>query len=433
MAAADMAAELPFPLHHVGRLHKSGPSSLSRPFAGTPLACNDIRQQLDTGSTALPTLLHASSARRDRLARPFLQSAICKTVRNSSVRTCPPPVHRLAVSGLVAIVLCGCVGPPSRVDTAAEQRAANNPAALTRIADIAAQAGDVQAADAFYKRAVTLDPANADSQIKYAQTLTAQGHIEEAIEQLTQAHAASPENPRVAATLGKLLVLSHRAGPATSVFRSALNTHPNNLPLLVGLGVALDAGQNPAAAQDVYRRVLAIEPHSTAARNDLALSLALSGHSAEALEQFRVLHTEMSEIGAPQSALATVSGNLALTYGLQGDLRDAAQTAATSLTPADLADNMRFYSALAPAGPAPGAGSELPAAPAVSPARPPAPETLTGWLSAGCCILAAAGRWSVRLGRGSSALPAQYGLRSPCAARRLKPRRRCQIRRISKH
>lgn len=287
------------------------------------------------------------------------------------MQTLPLQVRSIAASGLVAMALCGCVGPPNRIDTAAEQRAANDPAALTRIADAAAQSGEAQTADAFYKRAITLDPANVDSQIKYARTLTAQGRAEEAVEQLTRARAASPQNPRLAATLGKLLVLVHRAGPATSVFRDALNTHPNDLALLVGLGVALDADQNPAAAQDLYRRVLAVEPHSTAARNDLALSLALSGHPAEALEQFRRLRAEMSQAGASQSALATVSGNLALTYGLEGDMRDAAQTAATSLTPSDLADNMRFYSALAPAAPAPGAGNELPPAPAVSPASPP--------------------------------------------------------------
>ena len=287
----------------------------------------------------------------------------------------PPQICSVAMLGLVGMALCGCVGPPNRIDTVAQQRVANDPAALIRIADAAAQAGDVQAADAFYKRAVTLDPGNADSQIKYAQILIAQSHTEDAIEQLTQARVASPENPRLAATLGKLLVLAHRAAPAISVFRRALNTHPNDLPLLVGLGVALDASQNPAAAQDVYRRVLAIEPQSAAARNDLALSLALSGHPAEAMDQFRRLHADMSEAGAPQSALATVSGNLALTYGLQGDMRSAAQAAATSLTPSDLAANMRFYSALAPAAPAPAAGSEPPAAPAVSPASPPVPAT----------------------------------------------------------
>lgn len=293
------------------------------------------------------------------------------------MRTPPVQVRSIVASNLVALVLCGCVGPPNRIDTAAEQRAANNPAALIRIADVAAQAGDVQTADAFYKRAVTLDPANVDTQVKYAQSLTAQGHAEAAIEQLTQARAASPQDPRLAAILGKLLVLAHRPEPAVSVFRSALSTHPNDPALLVGLGVALDSSQNPAAAQDVYRRVLAIEPHSMAARNDLALSLALSGHPAEALEQFRTLRADMSTSGVPQPALATVSGNLALTYGLQGDMRDAVQTAATSLTPADLADNVRFYSALAPASPAPGAGpdSALPAAPAVSPASPPVPGT----------------------------------------------------------
>ncbi len=282
------------------------------------------------------------------------------------------PAHSVTALALAAAALCGCVGPQSRIDVAAEQRAATDPAALARIADTAAQAGDAQAAGVFYRRAVTLDPGNIDIQLRYARALTAQGHADDAIEQLARVQAAAPENPRVAATLGKLLVLAHRAGPATAVFRAALRSHPNDASLLVGLGVALDADQNPAAAQETYRRVLAAEPHSTAARNDLALSLALSGHPTEALEQFRLLRADLSASGAPQSALATVAGNLALTYGLQGDMHNAAQTAAASLTPADVADNLRFYSALAPAPP-PVAGPPraLPPAPAMSPDRPP--------------------------------------------------------------
>jgi Flp pilus assembly protein TadD len=289
------------------------------------------------------------------------------------VRTLSHPACGIAALGLVAAALCGCVGPQSRVDVAAEQRAATSPAALARIADAAAQSGDAQAAGVFYKRAVILDPGKIDNQIKYAGTLTMQGHADDAIEQLTRVQATAPGNSKVAATLGKLLVLAHRAGPATAVFRTALNTHPNDMSLLVGLGVALDADQNPVAAQEIYRRVLATEPHSLAARNDLALSLALSGHPTDALDQFRMLRADLSSSDAPQSSLATVAGNLALTYGLQGDMRNAAQTAAASLTPADLAGNLRFYSALAPAAPvAAGPARGLPAAPAVSPDRPPA-------------------------------------------------------------
>ena len=376
MAAADMSAAPLFVLHHAGLPHGQGPNSRARQSTGK-LLTSDVLSELSMTSTAdLPAIFRTWLTRRGHSTMPQRRSEACQPIRNSSVQTPPPQVCNIVVSGLVALALCGCVGPPSRIDTAAEQRAANNPAALIRIADAAAQSGDMQTADTFFKRAVALDPANVDSQIKYAQALAMRGRTEEAIEQLTQARTASPENSRLAATLGKLLILAHRAGPATLVFRNALTTHPNDLALLVGLGVALDAGQNPAAAQDVYRRVLAVAPHSTAARNNLALSLALSGHPAEALEQFRTLRAEMSEVGASQSALATVSGNLALTYGLQGDMPNAAQAIATSVTPADLAANIRFYSALAPVGPAAaaGAGSELPPAPAASPASPPAPD-----------------------------------------------------------
>ncbi len=60
---------------------------------------------------------------------------------------------------LVATVLpAACVSPPSRVDEAAENRAAQDPEALGPIASAAEQSGDLQAAQAFYARAAELAP-----------------------------------------------------------------------------------------------------------------------------------------------------------------------------------------------------------------------------------------------------------------------------------
>ncbi len=280
----------------------------------------------------------------------------------------------IAAAGLAALLLLGCVGPQSRVDVAAEQRAANDPAAMSRIADVATHAGDPQAASIFYSRAAHLDPSNVETQIRYAQALTQQGRLEDAVGVLTQANADAAGPPRVAATLGKLLLVMHRTGPAISVFRVALAQHGDDPALLVGLGVALDTSEDPQGAQVLYHRALVFDPHSVAARNDLALSLALSGHAADAAEQFRALHVELVEAGATQAEFATVSGNMALAYGLEGDLRGAAKAAAPALTPADLANNMRFYGVLAPEA----AGSGTPdssgfAAPAAGPTPlPPA-------------------------------------------------------------
>ena len=61
-------------------------------------------------------------------------------------------------------------------------------------------------------------------------------------------------------------------------------------PLLVRhrkRGVALDLLERHVDAQACYRAVLASTPRHVSARNNLALSLALSGQFAEALDIYR--------------------------------------------------------------------------------------------------------------------------------------------------
>lgn len=279
--------------------------------------------------------------------------------------------------------LAACVSEPGRVDEAAEQRAANNPQALARIAEAAVQAGDVQSATTFLDRAAKLAPTDPQLQIRYAHLLAGAGQAEEGVRVLRQAQARAPDDPAVSLALGKLLVSRHQADVAAGVFQRGLASHPADTALLVALGVALDLAHNQADAQAAYRSALAVNPNYVAARNDLALSLALSGATATAIQQLNSLRADLVGRGAEPNQIATVDGNLALAYGMAGDLKRAMQAGGAALKPADLAQNARIYSALAGASPdgsgvgttgAPGSGAKdvsgLPAPAGADPSKP---------------------------------------------------------------
>lgn len=283
---------------------------------------------------------------------------------------------------LCAIPLAACVSQPGRIDQEAEQRAANDPQALARIAEAAVQAGQVQPATAFLGRAAKLVPDDAQLQIRYARILAEAGQSDEALKVLRQAQSRAPDDAVVSMALGRHLVSMRKADVAAGVFRRGLAAHPGDTALLVALGVALDLGRDQEGAQAVYRSALAVKPNLVAARNDLALSLALSGQTAEAIQQLIDLHADLVGRGAEPDQIATVDGNLALAYGMAGNVQGAMQTGGIALKPADAAQNARFYSALAGAPllgvskGAPGSGAKdvsgLAAPAGVGPSKPAA-------------------------------------------------------------
>jgi Flp pilus assembly protein TadD len=100
--------------------------------------------------------------------------------------------------------------------------------------------------------------------------------------------------------------------------------------------VALDLLDRHAEAQEKYRSVLKSQPRHVAARNDLALSLALSGRYADALEILAPL--AMSSTATPR-----IRQNLALIYGLMGDSRKAVAMGRMDLDEAGAESNQRFF------------------------------------------------------------------------------------------
>jgi Flp pilus assembly protein TadD len=197
-----------------------------------------------------------------------------------------------------------------------------------------------------------------------AERLRAEGNVSSAVSMYQQAHQANPGDIRPLLGLGDCLLAISANADAAQAYGSALQIDPNNLEALRGLGharillgqpqfavtqyqaavklapqdvrslnglgVAQDMVGDHAAAQATYKRVLAIDPSNQSAKNNLGLSLALSGDSAGAI---KILEDLSKSAGS-----STVNRqNLALVYGVSGQLDQARQVSRADL-PADAVD-----------------------------------------------------------------------------------------------
>jgi cell division septation protein DedD len=88
-----------------------------------------------------------------------------------------------------------------------------------------------------------------------------------------------------------------------------------------------------------YQKGLAVSPGSVALRNNLGLSLALRGRYAEALARLRPL-------GEGPEASRRTRQNLALVYGLQGDLSAAHRIGRIDLSEDELRDNLAYIASV---------------------------------------------------------------------------------------
>ena len=217
--------------------------------------------------------------------------------------------------------LTACTTDVGIEESRQQQRVADNPAAMMRIAGAAEKAGDPASAAVFYQRAADLRPQDAQVAMDLARSLAEQNRNDEAAAVLRTAHATLPGNLLIAATLGRLLVALGQPAQALVTFEDGLRVDPRSVSLLIGRGVALDELGQHLPAQQCYQAALAIAPHNVAAQNDLALSLVLSGHADQAVGLLRPLR----QASDPADA-ATVSGTLALAAGSQGVPADAFAT-----------------------------------------------------------------------------------------------------------
>jgi Flp pilus assembly protein TadD len=161
--------------------------------------------------------------------------------------------------------------------------------------------------------------------IGYAQALKTIGSRDRALDVLTVAYRANPENGRLAAELGRLALDMGRLDIASQTLKVAEAQGVKDWKTLSAQGTLRARKGNHAEAQQYFLAALKDTPDALSVTNNLALSYALDGKAHEAEEVLR------KAIASGQDDKRTRQ-NLALVLGLQGKFDEARKVASKDMT-----------------------------------------------------------------------------------------------------
>jgi Flp pilus assembly protein TadD len=251
-------------------------------------------------------------------------------------------VYRISRVSLAALLLGGLVACAGDVNEAEQTQSATDRevvAGLMRAGDASRARGDYAAAAALYRRAQNADPKATAPLIGLGEALAAGGANRQSADAFRRALALDPTNSRALRGLGNALIAQDQADLAIDEFEKALAADPRDYRAYSGLGVAYDSLAEHTKAQEYYYAGLEVAPDDPVLRNNLGLSLAFAGHYKGAIEILRPLALR-------PGATARDRQNLALVYGLSGDMARAKKFSRLDMDSREVERNLSYYAAL---------------------------------------------------------------------------------------
>jgi Flp pilus assembly protein TadD len=257
-----------------------------------------------------------------------------------------PPRVRARLRGLLyiaaALALAGCADTIRNGGFSADNSGngasllQSESAATLRLARASRAAGDLASAISLYRQAARTKPVDPALLAELGDTLLEAKAFDDAIDVYSQIETTATVRTSALIGLAKAEIALAEPAKALKSLDLAQSAEPKDPRVLVNRGVALDLLERHADAQACYRAVLATTPRHVSARNNLALSLALSGQFAEALD----IITPMAR---SSGATPRIRQNLAVIYGLMGKREEAAALSRKDLDPATADANLRFF------------------------------------------------------------------------------------------
>jgi Flp pilus assembly protein TadD len=217
--------------------------------------------------------------------------------------------------------------------------AAPSYAALMRIGEAARSGGDFANAVSVFRRAAEIEPGAPAPFVAIGDTLLATGAVDEAILAYNSALARDAGSQPALLGVAKAYLETGRPELAFVPLAKAAARSPDAPRLLVLLGVAEDLTARHQQAQADYRRGLARAPGDAALTVDLALSLALSEDYPNAI-------AVLQPLAMASAASAQERQTLALIYGLDGSMAEAARLGRIDLDEASVEHNLAYYQTL---------------------------------------------------------------------------------------
>jgi Flp pilus assembly protein TadD len=206
------------------------------------------------------------------------------------------------------------------------------------IARAALSSGSPNIAASVAENILAGNPRDLDALLIRGDALAATGRSTEAVASYEKALAINPGSVGAKVGLGRLHLGTNPA-QAELLFLSVLEREPRNAVALNNLGIAHDLQGDHPSAQDAYRRALGADPTMRAAEVNLALSMALHGQAANAVQI-------LAPLARKQEASRRLQHDFAAVLTMAGDKEAARKILSEDLTPEQIERALLGYEAL---------------------------------------------------------------------------------------
>jgi Flp pilus assembly protein TadD len=156
-----------------------------------------------------------------------------------------------------------------------------------QVAQIERSRGDLKAAVAAARRAVSLQPTDGEAVALLGTCLTEAGRAGEAVALLEPHAKAKRPDLDVLTAYGMALASTGRRREALAVFERARAEHPTNAMVLVNVGTVLLMDGDLARARRAFEAALDVDPNLARAHNSLGVIAAREGRVPEAIERWK--------------------------------------------------------------------------------------------------------------------------------------------------
>lgn len=201
------------------------------------------------------------------------------------------------------------------------------------------QGGEMSPGVKYWAAKMEANPRDVPTAIGFSKQLRSENQFDDAIGVMLQASANSPNDPRVLAELGKILIERGAPNEGLALLDQAADTLTTDWTIMSARGVALDQLGRHDEAQQAFEKALTYSPDNPVVLTNLGLSLATEGRLDEAENMLR-------KANAQPKAPDTVALNLALILGLKGDFEESELIARDHLPPATVEENMAYLKSL---------------------------------------------------------------------------------------
>lgn len=247
------------------------------------------------------------------------------------------PVSTIA---LVAL-LSGCITAPAPTPQEVAMIEAAHKAILpaTGAERDAADKQDLLSQAKFWTAEYEKNPNEYEAALKFSRVLRAIGSSPRSSEVSGQALTLKPADVELTLIYAQASLDQGKAEDAAQALARAEREGQNDWRMLSIIGVTMDTLDQHTAAQDYYKRALALSPDNVKILSNLGLSYTLDGKPGLAEETLR------KAIALPESD-ARVKQNLVLVLGVQGKFEEAEKIGGTDMPKALIDSNRDYFRAM---------------------------------------------------------------------------------------